>query len=200
MPILAGTLVYNNGDIYIGHLLDNKPHGHGFMQYAKKDKWDESVKFPGSIYIGSWLEGFRHGYGKQIYKNGDIYEGKWRYNSHKGLFKITYANGDIYQGNFDSYYKQENGKMIYANGSYYKGDWRNDKYHGYGKFCDGKKTIYGNWVRGKKVGMFTIKSVNGTDLQANTKNNTLRNGPDLQANTNVDIKYQTFSFHANLEN
>ena len=81
--------IYDNGDYYIGEMLNDKAHGKGILYYKNgnikydgdfvNDKFEGNGKYiweNGNYYIGQWLNDKRHGKGILYYKNGNIkYDG-----------------------------------------------------------------------------------------------------------------------------
>jgi DNA-binding CsgD family transcriptional regulator len=61
------TKTWPNGDCYQGQLLDDKPHGHGTMNYAGENR---------RTYVGNWAYGIRQGRGVGTWPNGASYEGE----------------------------------------------------------------------------------------------------------------------------
>jgi hypothetical protein len=63
---------YQNGDLYVGSLLDGKKHGFGIYTWLNK-----------TIYIGEWKNGSRHGKGL-MKVNGRIVFGVWYSGKYQG--------------------------------------------------------------------------------------------------------------------
>lgn len=62
------TLMYENGDVYIGYADNFIPSGYGVMRYANKD-----------VYTGQWKNNMRSGEGSFISGNGrEEYVGQWK--------------------------------------------------------------------------------------------------------------------------
>ncbi len=71
-----GTLIYGNGDKYVGEFLDNKRHGEGTYFYIN-----------GSYYKGEWKYNLKHGKGKYYDKtNNMLVQGEWENNKIDNLF------------------------------------------------------------------------------------------------------------------
>ena len=77
--------IYDNGDYYIGEMLNDKAHGKGILYYKNgnikydgdfvNDKFEGNEKYideVGNYYNGKWLNGKRQGKGILYYKNGNI--------------------------------------------------------------------------------------------------------------------------------
>lgn len=75
------------GQIYRGELLDDLPHGHGYMQY--KD---------GTWYLGQWNNGKKHGNGFISFTDGSFYSGDWQLGLINGEGLILYPNEAAYFG------------------------------------------------------------------------------------------------------
>ena len=61
------TIVYENGDKYVGEVQNGKRHGKGTMTYAD-----------GTQYYGSWKNDNKDGYGTEYYPDGTVYTGYFR--------------------------------------------------------------------------------------------------------------------------
>ena len=62
----TGTMIWPNGDQYIGEWKDSKTHGVGTLTWSN-----------GTKYVGEWKYGKQHGQGKLTTANR-FYEGKWK--------------------------------------------------------------------------------------------------------------------------
>jgi len=72
----VGTLLYDNGDRYVGEFLDNKRNGEGTYYYLN-----------GSYYKGEWKFNMKHGKGKYFDKSNDMFvQGVWENNKIENLF------------------------------------------------------------------------------------------------------------------
>ena len=169
--------VYENGDYYIGEMLNNIPNGKG-------TKYD---KYGNIIYEGEIINGKANGKGKFNYKNGYYYVGQWLNDKKNGKGKIYDRNGNVeYEGNFVNGKYEGYGKGICENGGYYIGQWFgglkngkgilyykngnvkyegdfvNDKFQGYGKFIDKDGNYYiGYWMNNLKHGKGILFNKNG---------------------------------------
>ena len=79
--IISKKVIFDNGDSYLGELLDGKLHGHG------KYIWKE-----GSKYIGNWINGLKHGRGIIFFPNGTRYDGEFFNDQYHG--RGVYYNED----------------------------------------------------------------------------------------------------------
>jgi hypothetical protein len=115
--------VYENGDYYIGEMLNNIPNGKG-IKYNK---------YGSIIYEGEIINGKAEGKGKLNYQNGYYYVGQWSNDKKNGKGILYDKNGNIiYDGNFVNGKFQGEGKGICNNGDYYIGQWFNGLKHGKG--------------------------------------------------------------------
>lgn len=75
----SGTLLYDNGDKYVGDFNDNKRHGEGTYYYLN-----------GSYYTGEWKNNLKHGKGKYFDKNNNmLVKGVWENNKIDNLFQAN---------------------------------------------------------------------------------------------------------------
>ena len=140
-----GKLFYENGDFYIGQILNGLRHGKGILYYKNgdikydgyfvKDKYEGTGKFfwkDGNFYDGQWLNGHKHGKGIEYYKNGKI----------------------KYDGDFVNDRAEGNGEYIWEDGNSYIGQWLNGLKHGKGILFDknGEIEYEGNFVNGQRNG------------------------------------------------
>jgi len=122
--------------IYLGDLLDNKPHGKGALFYTN-----------GNIFEGDFIDG-ELSKGKEIFSNGSIFEGDFA-NDEPSKGKETFKNGIVYEGELVDGKGHGKGKMTFANGDVYEGDFFEGNINGIGKktYIDGK-VEEGFWVNG----------------------------------------------------
>ena len=85
------TIIWKNGDRYVGESKDGKMHGKGTYYCAN-----------GEIYNGDWVNGKRTGYGLYNWPNGDQYNGQFKHNKMHGSGKMTYANGKVKNGRWSN--------------------------------------------------------------------------------------------------
>ena len=62
-----GSIIYDNGQEYIGEFKNGNSHGYGQTMYSD-----------GAIYVGEYNNGVRHGLGVFIWKNGNRFIGKFK--------------------------------------------------------------------------------------------------------------------------
>lgn len=89
------TIIFSNGDKYIGQTKDGKPHGQGVAYYAN-----------GCKYEGEWKGDIRHGQGIYYWPDGEKYEGEWKGDVRHGQGIYYDTNGDIFNCWFN------NGELI----------------------------------------------------------------------------------------
>ena len=98
--------LYENGDYYIGEMLNDKPHGKG-KKYNKKGEL---------IYAGDIVNGKAEGYGIHIFKDGRYYMGQWKNNHQNGKGILYSKDGElIYEGDFVNGEMEGYGKYIFEN-------------------------------------------------------------------------------------
>lgn len=82
-----GTVIYMNGDAYIGNWTANQRSGHGTMAYAS-----------GDTYTGSFAHNEREGQGKMVYAStNNVYEGGWKAGRRhgKGVMHFEVADEEL---------------------------------------------------------------------------------------------------------
>jgi len=107
-----GTLIFKNGDKYIGELADGKLDGYGLLTYSPKDR-HQRVQYQGdfkagkrsgqgtfrwkngAVYTGSYVDGERVGFGTFIFGSNDpaerkSYVGQWEKNAMSGEGTLVY--------------------------------------------------------------------------------------------------------------
>jgi len=115
-----GTLIFSNGDKYVGMFKDGNQHGHGTYT------WPYESKYAGE-YVGEWKGDSMHGHGTYTWASGSKYVGEWLDGRMHGQGTYTWIDGRKYVG-----------------------EWKNGKHHGQGTATgpDGFK-IVGKWQDGK---------------------------------------------------
>merc|ERR1712167_126525 len=108
MPCGYGSMVYINGDKYVGDWKDGHKHGRGQLternchQYKRMATYDrtwythESERLDN--FEGAWCKDLRSGKGIQVWGNGDKYDGDWQEGLRNGEGCMNYINGDEYNG------------------------------------------------------------------------------------------------------
>ena len=173
--------IWENGDYFIGPLLNGLPNGKG-EKYFKN----------GAIYEGNFVNGKIEGYGKYIYEDGDYYIGQGLNNNKQGKGKTFYKNNKImYEGEYSNDKREGNGKYIYENGSYYIGQWLNDIKHGKGKeyYINNNIKYDGDYAFGKRKGNGKYIWEDGTYYIGQWSNDK-RNGKGKTFYKNGNIMYE----------
>ena len=161
-----GSFFDDNGNYYIGDLLNGKAKGKGEMMMKNKFKYngefdDDLPNGEGilenyednSIYEGEINYGVKEGKGKIKFSDGTIYEGNFKNDEFYGYGKIIYDDGNIYEGDFKNNKKDGKGVFIWKDGKKYEGEFVNDVKHGKGKlYLDENKYYEGTWINDKKHG------------------------------------------------
>jgi len=174
-------LIYPNGEIYYGEILNGLKNGKG-TEYYKNGK----IK-----YAGDWVNGKFEGYGDYYYEEGEFYKGQWKNNLRHGKGIHYYKNGYIkYNGNFVNGKPEGYGTYIYENGDYYVGQIINGSKNGRGieYYKNGKIKYDGDWVDDKLEGNGTFNYEIGEYYKGQWINN-LRNGKGVQYYKNGNTKY-----------
>ncbi|KAL8737721.1 MAG: hypothetical protein Q9181_001406 [Wetmoreana brouardii] len=79
-----GTMIYSNGDAYMGNWVSGFRSGHGTMAYTS-----------GDTYIGNWALDKHEGHGKMVYgKTNNVYEGGWKKGRRHGKGVMHYEVAD----------------------------------------------------------------------------------------------------------
>ena len=169
-----GSIVYPNGDRYVGFFQNNQRHGYGVLHYANQDKYD-----------GEWQNGLKHGNGKMTWNaitDFGHYKG-WRYTG-------MYAN-DVFEGHGELRYDTEGGNYSgyweggkrqglgreQINGDVYEGEFVDDLRHGDGVLTHNGNTYKGKFVRGECAdNEARINYADGASCYCGGVAGTLRNG------------------------
>lgn len=140
-----GSLYYNDGVIYEGHVKNGLRHGYGVLKEYKitykgtwvNDKLSGKVEaeLDGDRYIGVFDENNRlNGNGVFIGKNGSKYEGEFKNSVFEGQGIYT-SNGNKYVGQFSKHRFNGKGVLYLNDGSKYVGNFVFNK-------IEGKGTMY----------------------------------------------------------
>ena len=129
---------YNNGDYYIGELLNGQFHGKGKYYWHDGDwhdgDWLNGVKHGEGISFvaqykrtdtGTYKDGKRSGSGKMVWANGNWYEGGWNENGMHGKgtnYVKSQQRTDI--GDFVDHERNGRGVMKWDSGERYEGTWK----------------------------------------------------------------------------
>ena len=186
----AATLIYHNGDRYIGKISEGDEN---------KGKGRFTCEKNGAIYEGEFInfsDGMyclkMHGNGTFTFSDGDVYSGGMKDSQKHGQGTYTYANGDTYAGQFENNNYDGIGTYTCADGSIYTGEYKNDKIHGYGTYTwasgvhAGQKYV-GNWKNETRNGQGTQTLANGT----------IEHSGEWQNDTAMAAPYETKTNSAN---
>ena len=110
-----GSIVFANGDYYVGELKDSKKHGEGTHTFAD-----------GGKYVGQWENGARNGKGTYTFADGGKYVGQWKDGKKDGEGTYTWADGDKYVGQYKDGKEHGLGRFTFASGKVmHDGEWVN---------------------------------------------------------------------------
>jgi hypothetical protein len=131
-----GKIVWAQGDVYVGDLVQGQRHGRGNMTWAS-----------GQSYDGDWVRDLATGQAKLRFANGNQFEGQVQDGIPHGAGNMRYASGDLYAGQLKT--GEPHGKGVYRwkNGQQFDGEWRNGSPNGEGQL----KFATGNLFEGSVV-------------------------------------------------
>ncbi|XP_015955783.1 phosphatidylinositol 4-phosphate 5-kinase 1 [Arachis duranensis] len=171
-----------NGDIYIGTLSGNAPHGAGKYLWSDgcmyEGEWRRGkacgkgrFSWPsGATYEGDFKSGRIDGFGSFIGVDGDMYRGSWVADRKHGFGEKRYGNGDVYQGWWKCNLQDGEGRYVWRNGNEYIGEWKNGVISGKGILVWANGNRYeGFWEEGvpKGKGVFTWGDGSGRSCAGN---------------------------------
>ena len=110
-----GTVLYENGDKYVGDLVKGERSGRGTYYYIS-----------GKQYEGDWLKGAQHGKGKFSLPNGNKYVGDFLKGKWTGSGTLTNFFGDKYVGEVKNGKMHGQGILTTNSGYIYEGLFAND--------------------------------------------------------------------------
>ncbi len=148
------TIYYENGDMYIGEIIQGQRCGNGTLSYDNGE----------SIYEGEWRDNRRNGRGRQITRqgkysgqfveyvfciiisdsdlfsgngvyceaDGTVYDGDWIQGAKSGMAHVKYASGESYVGEYRYGKRHGKGQYTSLNGEIYSGEFMNNMRHGVG--------------------------------------------------------------------
>ena len=128
------TEIYNNGDKYVGGIVNGKRSGKGTYTWASGNK-----------YIGDFIDGKRTGNGTYTWASGDKYIGDFIDGTRTGNGTYIWADGDKYIGDFVDGKRTGKGTLTWADGGKYVGDFVGGKIEGEGIYTP----VYGEILEGK---------------------------------------------------
>jgi len=153
-----GTIIFPNGDKYVGSWKNGRFSGLGTFEYNNKN--DPTY---GNRFTGEHKNGLRHGRGKYTFSNGSTFEGLYENGSPNGYGKETFPNGAKYEGNYLNGRFHGEGKFEQPNGITFKGTFRDSLLNGKGEFLGADGTVYkGDYLEGAATGYGEYKYPDGT--------------------------------------
>ncbi|MBK8502758.1 MAG: hypothetical protein IPL46_11355 [Saprospiraceae bacterium] len=200
-PDGIGTLIFSNGNKYVGHWKSSRKEGEGKMIFTS-----------GETYSGQFVANRFHGYGIYQFKNGNRYEGYWKEGKPHGegsLYKPDeetvvgiWTDGKLQQqeGTRDEPIEEANkevvydelqdcnlqncltgiGKFDYSDGSHYEGEFLNGDPHGQGICLYQNGDRYsGEWYRDQPNGRGKMNYYNGDVLEGAWQNGQFVRGSKL---------------------
>ena len=111
----TGTMIWPNGDQYVGEWKDGKIHGVGTLT------WSDGTK-----YAGDWKNGKEDGIGTLTWPNGDQYVGERKDSKASGQGTMILNTGVKYVVTWIEDKKHGLGKKFYNDKLLYEGRWEND--------------------------------------------------------------------------
>ena len=151
------TYAYDHGtkDVYTGEFAENAFNGNGVLTYAD-----------GSIYTGSFKNGMRHGSGTLLYADGSKYVGEYQNGDMHGKGIMTYVDGSVYEGEFVGGVKHGKGKQVFAGGDTYEGEYQHGARNGEGTyfFAAEGQTYKGGFKDNQMHGEGTITWLSGRSI------------------------------------
>ncbi|CAD8094750.1 unnamed protein product [Paramecium sonneborni] len=123
-------MIYSNGDVFEGHLIENKANGFGVFKNKKKE-----VR-------GYWVDNRLQGNGIEMRKNGIQYEGQFKGGIIEGRGQFTFPDGRKYYGEVQQGLIHGQGLMTWPDFSYFKGEFKYNHLKGYGCYTDVDSQTY----------------------------------------------------------
>jgi hypothetical protein len=155
----GGFLSLPDGTRYRGELVDNTPHGKGYMIWSD-----------GKAYQGDFVNGIMQGTGIVYYVDGGIYQGAVMCNVRWGKGRMYFASGEIYQGEFAHDLMQGTGTYMYKDNSVYRGQFARGFCSGTGTLHQADKTVYqGDFLNGLPNGKGTYRLRSGAVYEGDVK-------------------------------
>lgn len=103
-PKNSNQINFDNGNIYVGDVLNGKMHGKGTYTWSS-----------GDIYIGDFANNEMTGFGKLIYSDKSIYEGCIINGLWDGMIKVTYPDSSVFEASYKNGELQGTMKPINTN-------------------------------------------------------------------------------------
>ena len=181
IPSGSGRFEWDDGDVYVGTVLNGNYTGHGTYTWSKDGDWR------GHVYIGGFQSGKRNGMGYYYWPNGDIYLGMHKDGAQTGWGIAIYSNGARYEGNFVNGMQQGEGVYQWPDGTRYLGSFDKDAFVGRAEllFTNGNR-YKGQLVNGEMEGEGVFTWLDGASYAGEFKGGALdgkgmcRDGTDEQ--------------------
>ena len=142
--VTKGRIVYPDGAVYTGDVLNGEKHGYGIYETPNGGSYEGDFQFNlqhgrgklifpnGGSYTGDFYKNVKHGRGVQVSPSGLVYDGEWVNHTRCGKGKLTFVNGDVYEGDFVDGLMHGCGVSTFKTGKY-EGEFAFDQKHGKGK-------------------------------------------------------------------
>ena len=113
-------LYLTEGRVYLGEILDGRPHGEGRMIWPSD-----------AVHTGTWVDGTRHGTGTYRESGGVTYIGEFRDGERTGNGRLAWPDGRSYDGTWHTGMRHGNGVEVLPGGLSRRCTWRwGDIVHG----------------------------------------------------------------------
>eukprot|EP00404_Azadinium_spinosum_P057297 CAMPEP_0180779846 /NCGR_PEP_ID=MMETSP1038_2-20121128/46658_1 /TAXON_ID=632150 /ORGANISM="Azadinium spinosum, Strain 3D9" /LENGTH=314 /DNA_ID=CAMNT_0022815275 /DNA_START=24 /DNA_END=964 /DNA_ORIENTATION=+ len=146
MDSVAGTIRYQNGDVYTGEWRNRRAVGYGRV-----------VRPDTSTYEGQWSKDSAHGEGTETFPDGSWYRGSYHYGAKSGFGVFNWENGPHFCGQFEDNVFSGEGTYYWGDGRRYNGQWARNEFHGHGRMAWPNGEIYdGQYAFGQKDGEGTF--------------------------------------------
>jgi len=143
LPSGYGKMVFRDGQVYEGRVLNGLRHGAG------KNIWSKS----GQVYNGEWQHGRRNGRGTHTWADGKTVTGQWQEGHLHGRVRFCWPDGASYDGDCVNGRKQGRGTNTQQDGSVHQGEFWAGYQHGSGTLITNDGQQYrGTFCRGKRHG------------------------------------------------
>ena len=171
LPTGFGKVVYRDGQIYEGFVVNGLRHGVGKNTWSRgrRDSSSSATTTTGQVYQGEWHLDHRHGRGTHTWPDGKTATGQWQHGQLHGRVYFgwsdgstydgevvqgrkhgrgthTQQDGSVYQGEFVAGYQEGIGTLLTAHGQQYRGNFQWGQRHGFGVQIWTTKTYEGEWV------------------------------------------------------
>ena len=107
------VLYLTEGRVYLGEILDGRPHGEGRMIWPS-----------GAVHTGTWVDGTRHGAGTYRESGSVTYVGEFRDGECAGNGWLTWPDGRSYDGAWRAGMRHGDGVEVLPGGLSRRRTWR----------------------------------------------------------------------------